>query len=128
MKKDYVSTMGVELEYLLVHTDGPEQGKVANIALDLLNQAQKDYCYRKVAVAEKDISICDKLQNGIIPEKDWCYNDVNEVIQDLSICDKIQDQLSQVSCYRKIAEAKNDPSICDKIQDQNWRDYCHSRF
>lgn len=88
------------------------------------DQNEKDYCYSDLAVAEQDVSICDKMQNSIL--KNYCYGEIyNEIAitkKDVSICEKIQDVQDlglKDECYRGVAWAKNDPSICDKLEETN---------
>ena len=61
-------------------------------------EKDKDECYAKVAVRNKNIDLCDEIQSNAIKEYQ-CIKGVAEARQEKSICDKITDQDIKDSCY-----------------------------
>ncbi len=88
----------------------------------------KNSCYVKVAIKEKDLTTCDNITNpvAIFP----CYFRVIGANKDLpvSACDKVSDK---DACYYHFATIRNldidkkDLSVCDLIQDSSSKDSCY---
>lgn len=99
-----------------------------NICNSLNAQDSKNFCYGKVAVELKDLSICDKIINSK-DGKDSCYTEIATALGDSSICDKIildeyGDKYEINNCYFNVAKAKQDLSICDKILYLDQKNNC----
>ena len=75
-----------------------------------------------LASDKQDLSICDQIQAQ--NNKTFCYKDVAVAAKDVSICDKIREGWG--FCYTAVARATKDPSLCEKIQeDQESKDICY---
>ncbi|UMX47725.1 MAG: hypothetical protein L7H18_04765 [Candidatus Nealsonbacteria bacterium DGGOD1a] len=75
----------------------------------------RDYCYEKIGIAKQDLSICDMIEVNYNKEKDFCYEGVGVAKNDLSICDQIKYEPEKVWCYKEIGVARKDTAICDMI-------------
>ncbi|MCX6736542.1 MAG: hypothetical protein NTW73_00405 [Candidatus Parcubacteria bacterium] len=99
----------------------------------------KDSCLESFAVANQDISICDKIQQ--ILTKNQCYLNVALAKQDPSNCEKIEINITErhgltilrdgwtigkEACYSSIAVIKEDISICDNMQEKSEKYLCIS--
>ena len=79
----------------------------------------KEVCYKTLGEKFSDISICHE---GDASLKSYCYTGVAVALKDLSICDKIETELNKdysyfYECYAEVAEIKDDLSICDRIDE-----------
>ena len=87
----------------------------------LTRQDLKDYCYSNVAVAEKNIAICNEFVSKNSLKQDDCYSKLAKELKDLSVCGKVGTYDSISGNYRKdlctigVASVTKDLSACDKI-------------
>jgi len=109
----YIGTLGkadVSQPETSQQTETPPQTDLLSDCDKLVSPTAKDDCYKKVAVEQQDIYICDFLE-----VKDYCYGDVAGAKKDLSICSLLENDYSKDYCYRRVGAAKADFSICDMI-------------
>lgn len=106
---------------------------------------EKNFCYREVAKAKNDSSICGKIDFDF--DRDWCYREVATITQDSALCEKIQDNSDKGTCYfatianastcesagekrnwcyRTMAVAKKNISICDVISGSYFINNCYN--
>jgi len=77
-------------------------------------ESNKWQCYRDVAVAKDDTSICENIKETQYSiNKSICYEKIGENRQDLNLCDKAGSYYRHL-CYMNIAAEKKDFSICNK--------------
>lgn len=77
----------------------------------------KGSCYENLAIANTDISLCDKISDSS-SSKGSCRYNVSVKKQDLSLCDTLPNQRSTISkyaCYAAIGSDKHDQGICNMI-------------
>lgn len=60
--------------------------------------------------------------------KDDCFRDLGVIQKDLKICDQVEDTQKKFYCYEKVAEAKNNQDICYQIDDNYWSSLCFKYF
>mgnify|MGYP001561010935 CR=1 FL=1 len=85
----------------------------------------RDECYRAVAEALEDISICDegfKDPRGFL--RDHCYISIAGKTGDASICVKIKDPAEVDYCYLKITKVTHNKDYCNMIQQANPKTRC----
>jgi hypothetical protein len=95
-----------------------------------------DYVYTEKAKAQKDPSICDKIEQKKVGSRDFCFQGVALIKKDPTICEQIKnrsftdigkgEESSYDKCYEDIALEKDDSLLCDKIIGDNQRNYCYS--
>jgi len=78
----------------------------------------KNDCYEQVAVANEDLSICDKIEKDIpnsgIIGVNFCYAEVAGATGDLSICqNKVPQNNIRDQCYWNVAVHDKDFSLCE---------------
>ncbi len=111
---------------------------------EALSSHVRNDCYHKLAVAEKDILYCEKIEYSSfttsrpssleIRLKNRCYLDLAKLKKDSSICDKIiidlYDGFSMQpdDCYSDLALFLKDITICDKIKTNIKIDQCYRRL
>lgn len=112
---------------------------IVNGDVSLCNKIERynEMCYEKIAIKNKDHSICENIGDSI--SKDLCYFEIASIKKDNAICERITDIetkytcyaivkkdislckneniLSAETCYWNVAVKNNDPSICEKIKD-----------
>jgi len=92
----------------------------------------RTYCYTSVAVATKDISVCDSADSELI-SKSSCHDVMAAEFGDLSFCNYAQNSPYSDSsyflnnCKTLVAMKNNDPSICETISDPLIKGRCHFR-
>jgi len=87
----------------------------------LSDKYQDALCYRVVAVAKADPSVCEKIEVN----KDSCYAEVAKTKPDISLCNKVVAKSSKNRCYWNVADAKQDSSFCQNIiDDQDLKNRC----
>lgn len=77
----------------------------------------KGSCYQNLAIANKDISLCEKI-SADSSFKGTCRYYVSVAKQDLSLCDTLPSGHSTTgkeACYTAVATSKHDYSTCDSI-------------
>jgi hypothetical protein len=108
----------------------------------------RDDYYKILAKEKKDISLCEKIQEGTrhsgcienfvkltgnldlcekIKEKlfrDWCYRDYATTLEG---CDKASG-ISRDFCIERLAILSNNSSWCEKIEDEIIKDRCERKF
>lgn len=57
-------------------------------------------CYIEVARAKNDLTVCEKINEGLVWEN-ACYADMAEFRKDSSICEKIEGETPKTFCYQK---------------------------
>ena len=104
----------------------------------------KIYCYRELAIINKNASLCEKIDT--IGDRTICYLWVAIMTENSSLCKKAgiredapivgkcinilikkdETKCKDYLCYSRIAAAKKDVSICEKIKgDQIGKDICY---
>jgi len=61
-------------------------------------------CFHKLAVAKKDISLCERIELPI-SKKESCYFQVAQVLDDVTLCEKLANIIDKNQCIMTI-EAK----------------------
>lgn len=88
-------------------------------------EEQRDLCMIDMAVALKNVSICDNMNSEdeeIVRNK--CYEYVGISLNDVSICEKITILDDKVRCIKHIAKAMLNESLCKQIELSDMRDSC----
>ena len=82
---------------------------------------EKDLVYWCMAVAERNVSICDRLGKDL-----WssCIYYLARLTGDASICEKTNDKTGR--CYVALAERGMDPSYCERIRAAAEKDRCYA--
>jgi len=89
----------------------------------MINEKDKDRCYRDVAIVTQDLSLCGKVQSS--DWKDGCFRIIAEYLKDVTICSNVNHSHVLEVCYQKVAESKKDDSICNMIvNDDTTRKIC----
>ena len=87
--------------------------------------SKRKECISKIAVSEKDIKVCEIIQErGIGYRADYSYHRVAVVKQDPALCEKIKSGDDRSRCYTEIAVAENDLELCKKIYDSKYYEKC----
>jgi hypothetical protein len=83
-------------------------------------------CYRDVAVAQKDQSICEFISTSVNSyDKNRCYLDVAMALRtDKDACKKIYFRMDRDSCLSSVAENLGDQSACLEIESNITRNHC----
>lgn len=97
--------------------------RIKDISICNLVTGDKKLCYRNLAYATGDPTICDKYFKGL--GKDECYRGVASNANSLLICHKIENKQTQESCYLGYARRNKDLTTCDLISGED-KDLCYS--
>lgn len=97
--------------------------KVSTCEEEPISQLAKDVCIRIYAVKIKDHLLCEKINNR--EEKEWCYKNVAVATENSSLCEKIYfSKFYKDKCYWDIAKKKSDYLLCEKVSAE-WRNSCY---
>ena len=97
----------------------------------LAGQGEKFFCYRDLALEQKDISLCNYVpvpKDGIGYDKESCQIYYAGETQDLSVCAKVKTDSGKAFCYGSVVFAKKDPALCQTLSDQYYRDNCYKLY
>jgi hypothetical protein len=72
--------------------------------------------------AVNKLAECDKRQGQRYIN--WCYRDIARAEKDHTICERIQYQVDRDSCYSVLAGVLKDQSLCEKVSDEVQKDNC----
>lgn len=113
----------------------------------------KDACFYYAARNNKDISSCEKINDGewlnfckTVLEKNpslctslkseklgdyWeknCYEDLAKINNDLSLCDNFSGTYRYVDCYQGVASYHENIKICERLLDKDQINQCKFQY
>lgn len=89
---------------------------------------QKNYCLEKLAVKNKDASLCGLITGelpSVIPSKSRCYRDVGMDSMSAAVCAKVSYEVDFDDCLAHIAKQAVRPSLCHGLKDVDRRAECY---
>lgn len=107
------------LAYLFVGVDQNQSAKLLKCELE----ADRENCYKAVAIEEKDLGICDQIEYS--GTKASCYQWVSQSFEDPQKCKEVEEEFKD-SCYQGVAWGTGDHDICKNITDENKKSACFS--
>jgi len=135
-----------EICYDEYYLDEAKKNKDPNACSKIINDLERDKCYKYVASEIKNFSLCEKMvdsdnknsclarqnKNATFCEKiskqysrDECFYDVALLTDDSQLCAKIANNNRQGWCCMELAEKMKDDSICACVRDVQMRDNCY---
>jgi hypothetical protein len=94
-------------------------------------QNNQDLCYYLVAKARQDPALCDIISDDKASEVTMydCYTDIAVARKDLSVCDGMDmQQFYKDGCYTGVAKAAQNITICDGIINEEARELCKTQL
>lgn len=87
---------------------------------NLTDEFDKPRCYRNLAINKKNELICDAIPEEFeeYKHRTKCYIGVAIATRDISICEKFTDDEKIVFCIHEVAIGTNNVSLCDIIPDE----------
>jgi hypothetical protein len=72
---------------------------------------QRDICFRKMAIEEKNEEICEKIEDEHLRDF-WCFRHIAYLKKDFKICEKIKNEEAKESCIKILnGEERFEPGI-----------------
>ncbi len=78
---------------------------------EIENTEERNNCWSNVAIALKDLSICEEK----VKDRKMCYHYIAVDKKNPSICEKIKSERWKAGCYESLAVEIGDSSLCEKI-------------
>ena len=106
---------------------GPDYSKYSVNDCDKKRDSEeRELCYLKVAEAQKDVSICEKINKDSIDYYGQCYYNVLIQLEGVNslICEHVPASPARDNCYYWSSRNQNNVSICEKIQDAVTKSEC----
>ena len=143
-------------EYAVREEDGKLNVYDENICETLYRDLgpDKDLCYRKLARAAGNASLCGMMSGGDVLLRDYCYKDAAEMNNDTSICEEVEnidirerckhgikyedyhethcEEIAKCmfrdECFWNLARKTNNSLLCEKIDSVEYTGYCYFSF
>lgn len=111
-------------EALAVATKNPSICRNVGCANCTYDKHLKQVCFEKVAESTNNPDICEN--NEDIDSKNFCFINVAVALKDISICEKVKsDGVWLISnCYTDVAVNTKNLEICEKIMYEPYRSEC----
>ena len=88
----------------------------------IIDENQRDFCYKKVAVSRKDEKICEKIKSGSF--RDECYSKIAIESKKPDLCEKVENTNNKDSCY--LFQKDKTKELCRNIKHNNLQKKCIS--
>jgi hypothetical protein len=84
----------------LIEEDPCQDIKEERTKIGIIPCTEKDLCYWRLAMEEKDPNTCDKIKTSIA--NDYCYIELAVIKDDLSLCNQIEDEHNKRTCREQV--------------------------
>lgn len=89
--------------------------------------SRKDACLHEVAATLKNAKICDDIERPIgRNSRQDCYRGVAYASDDVSVCQGLENQIQKEQCIGSYAISRGDGSVCETIRDEETKKWCMS--